>query len=613
MRATSLLCIVMLSLSLTTYPLKATEVEGGTRIDDFSLRDYLGKLHSFGELSQQGPVVVAFLGNECPLANLYAPRLESLVQEFSDRDIVFVGVNSNLQDTPTEIGAYARRHGLSFPILKDPGNKVADAFGAVRTPEVFLLDDQREVRYRGRIDDQYVVGARKTSVGRRDLAMAIEELLDGQPVTTSATEALGCFIGRVSNTPARGDITFSKHIAPIFNRHCVECHREGELGPFPLTSYEEVEGWGETIREVVSEGRMPPWFADPDFGHFANDSRMTEEERHLLFTWVENGCPEGNPADLPESPTFVTGWRIGEPDAIFQMPDAFTVPAEGTVDYKYFLIDAELDEDVWITNAEARPGNSAVVHHIVMYAIPARAKQMVVSMLAKQPPPAAQDRSGQQSRGLRRDAGSVAGAFGQMVAIYAPGMPPWQYPPNTAMLVEKGSVFLMQMHYTPNGTEQSDQSYVGFRFAKPEDIKKRIRYGMAVNTNLQIPPHEDNYRATASHTFGQDTLLLNLFPHMHYRGKSFRFEAVYQDKTREVLLDVPRYDFNWQLRYDLTEPKLLPKGTTLECTAHFDNSEENLFNPDPSRTVRFGLQSWEEMLVGYYTVVRADEDLTKQD
>jgi hypothetical protein len=429
---------------------------------------------------------------------------------------------------------------------------------------------------------------------------------------------LGCFIGRVRKTAPRGKITFSKHIAPIFNRHCVECHREGELGPFPLTSYEEVSGWGETICEVVSDGRMPPWFADPKHGSFANDSSMTEEEKRLLFTWVENGSPKGDPADLPERPKFVKGWRIGKPDAIFQMSGAFAVPAEGTVDYKYFMIDPGFEEDVWVTNAEARPGNSAVVHHIVMYAIPGRYKDYVSSMLAQQKRRNSEESGDdqKQDRSTRsrpsRTPGSVAGTFGQMVAIYAPGMPPWQYPKNTAMRIQKGSVFLMQLHYTPNGTEQSDRSYVGFKFAKAQEVKKRIRYGMAVNTRIRIPANHNNYRATASRTFKEDTLLLNLFPHMHYRGKSFRFEAVYPDKSREVLLNVPRYDFNWQLRYDLAVPKLLPKGTTLECTAYFDNSAENLLNPDPTRTVGFGLQSWQEMLVGYYTVVSANEDLTSQ-
>jgi hypothetical protein len=218
------------------------------------------------------------------------------------------------------------------------------------------------------------------------------------------------------------------------------------------------------------------------------------------------------------------------------------------------------------------------------------------------------DKPREGRRGNRRRGDSP---FQTMVAIYAPGIGPWKYPEGTAMKIEKGSAFIFQMHYTPNGTDQTDQSYVGFKFARPAEVKKRIRYGMAVNSRFEIPPHADDYVDTATHTFDQDVLLLNLYPHMHYRGKAFRFEAVYPDQTREVLLDVPRYDFFWQLRYDLAEPKRIPKGTKLECTARFDNSADNPLNPDPSQPVRFGLQSWEEMLIGYFTVVPVEEDLTK--
>ncbi len=359
---------------------------------------------------------------------------------------------------------------------------------------------------------------------------------------------------------------------------------------------------------MVADGRMPPWFADPKHGHFVNDNRMSAEEKRLLDTWVDNGSPEGDPTDLPEPPGFVKGWRIGKPDAVYRLPEPYSVPAEGTVDYKYFLIEPDLKEDVWVTSAEARPDNSAVVHHIVMYAVSERYKGVVAKLITQQRAGRDNTEGGQESQGSRRRSLGLAGSLRQMVAIYAPGMPPWEYPAGTAMLIRKGAAFVIQMHYTPNGSPQSDQSYVGFKFARAEDVKKRIRYGMAVNTRLRIPPHDDNYRATASYTFRDDTLLLNLFPHMHYRGKSFRFEADYPDGSREVLLNVPRYDFNWQLRYDLSEPKRLPKGTTLRCTAYLDNSENNVLNPDPTQTVRFGLQSWDEMVVGYFTTIPTDED-----
>lgn len=617
----------------------------GRKIDNFTSRDFLGKEHSLNDYARAELIVVAFLGNDCPLAKLYAPRLRKLAEQYADRGVEFLGVNSNVQDTPTRIAAYVRRYVVPFPILKDAGNKVADLFGAERTPEVFLLDSQRVIRYRGRIDDQYGVGFQRPTVTHRELAEAIEELLAGKAVSTPVTEAVGCIIGRVSEVEPHGEITYTKHISRILNRRCVECHREGELAPFPLTSYDDVVGWGETMLEVVEDRRMPPWFADPRYGHFVNDSGMSEEEKELLALWVANGCPEGDSADLPEPPNFASGWRSGKPDAVYHMPAEYPVPAEETVDYQYFMVDPKFEEDVWVTGAEARPGNSEVVHHIVIYAVPPEAKLVVAALVTKQRltgGPLIADNIGRRDsnrrverrqddekqrqataernrrrrnareQGIQPDRQRGNGDIGQMVAIYAPGMPPWTYPEGTAMRIRKGSVLVFQMHYTPNGTAQTDRSYVGFQLAEPDEVRKRVRYGLATNSRIVVPPYDPDYVATAAHTMAEDMLLLNLFPHMHYRGKAFRFEALYPDGSREILLDVPRYDFNWQLRYDLAEPKLLPQGTQLLCTARFDNSQQNPLNPDPSRTVRFGLQSWQEMLVGYYTVVSAAEDLSKQ-
>ncbi len=566
----------------------AERFEVGSGLPDFSLRDYRGKVHDQASFDEASLLVVAFLGNDCPLARLYGPRLAALADEYAAQGVRFVGVNSNVQDTPTEIGAFAQRYGIDFPLLKDAGNVLADQLSAQRAPAVLVFDADRKLRYRGRIDDQYGVGYQRSDATRNDLATALDELLAGQDVSVAQTEAPGCIIGRVQKIEPRGDVTFNRDVAPILNRRCVECHREGELAPFPLTSYDEVVGWGEMICEVVSLGRMPPWFANPEHGTFSNDCSMSDNEKQVLHDWVAGGSPEGEPDDLPASPEFVTGWNIGEPDAVYTMPEPFDVPAEGVIDYQYFLIDPGFEEDVWVSAAEARPDNTAVVHHIVLFAAPSNFDV---------------DRAAQN--------GGPAG--GQMVAIYAPGMRPWQYPEGTAMKIRKGAKFVVQMHYTSCGTPQTDQSYVGLNFVDESEVRKRIRYGMAINFQFEIPPGADNHIVTSKSTMRRDTTLLQLFPHMHYRGKAFRFEAHYPDGTQEVLLDVPHYDFNWQLRYDLAEPKHLPRGTELHCTAVYDNSEENLVNPDPDETVRFGLQSFEEMMVGYYTSVRTYEDLTQDE
>ncbi len=554
----------------------------GHKIDDFSLRDYRGKTHSLGEFAESKLVVVAFLGTDCPLAKLYGRRLAELSRRFADRGVAFIGINANQQDSITEVADHARIHGIAFPVMKDLGNEVADRFGAVRTPEVFVLDADRVIRYWGRIDDQYGVGYQRPKPTNSDLVMALEELLEGRTVTQPEITAPGCFIGRVTKVDAKGDVTYSNQVARLLQRRCIECHRENEIAPFPLDRYEEVVGWAETIREVVDQGRMPPWFANPAYGHFRNDARLNEEEKQLLFTWLDNGCPEGDRSQLPPRAEFADGWRIPEPNLVLYMDDKpFKVQAEGVVDYQHFVVDPGFTEEKWLQAAEARPGNRSVVHHIVVFI---------------QPPGA--------------DAGI---AFGDRLAsVYAPGTPPWEFPEGTAVPVPPGSKFVFQMHYTPNGSVQEDRSYLGLRFVDEKSVTRKARSYITGNFGINIPPGDDNYEATCRYKFRRDTLLLNLFPHMHLRGKDFRFEAEYPDGRREILLDVPNYDFAWQIRYDLVEPKLMPKGTKLHCIGHFDNSAENLDNPDPTARVTFGEQTWEEMFVGFFTAAPAGEDLGAQ-
>jgi peroxiredoxin len=543
----------------------------GRQIADFSLRDFRGKAHSLADFKQSKLVVVTFLGCDCPLARLYAPQLAKLAGKFGSRDVSFLGIDSNSQDTLTELADFGRLHDLQFPLLKDPGNRVADLFGAARTPEVFVLDEHRMVRYRGRIDDQFTVGRRRPQPTRTDLVAALEELLAGQPVSVAETEAAGCLIGRVPHREPRGDVTYSNQIARLLQNRCVECHREGEIAPFALTSYEEVAGWAPTMREVVHDGRMPPWFANPEHGTFSNDARLTADEKRLLDEWIDNGCPTGDPADLPEARQFTVGWRIPPPDQVIAIRDEpVDVPEEGVVAYRYYTVDPGFTEDKWIKAAECRPDNRRVVHHIVAIFLP----------------------PGQPVRGMR----------GAMVG-FAPGMPPTEFPEGVAMLVPAGSKVIFQMHYTPDGSPEKDRSSLGLVFADPSEVKQRIGGGMAANRSFQIPPGADNYEVTSRHVFDKDVRLLTLTPHMHLRGKSFRYEAEYPDGAREVLLDIPHYDFNWQLRYHLAEPKLLPKGTQLHCTAHFDNSTDNLANPDPTKTVRWGDQTWEEMMIGYFSTL----------
>ena len=424
----------------------------GQRVADFTLDNCYGKAVSLEEFADRELVVLAFLGTECPLAKLYGPRLNQIQTEFGDRGVQIIGINSNKQDSLTELAAYTHRHDLAFPMLKDVGNELADRLDAERTPEVFLLGKDRTVRYHGRIDDQYGVGYSREKTVKRELVKAIEELLAGNEVSVPSTEPTGCHIGRVKKAEPSGSITFSKHIAPILNARCVTCHREGELAPFTLTSYQDVLGWEDTILEVIEDNRMPPWSADPAHGTFANDARLSEKEKDLLFQWVENGMPEGDAADLPEPPKFTTGWKIPKPDEIIRMRETpFEVPAEGVVDYKKFVVDPGWDEDKYISAAEARPQNASVVHHILVYVIPP---------------------------------GSRRTGLGSTLAGYAPGALPMNFGNGIAIRIPANSKLLFEMHYTPNGTKQTDLSYAGVCFVDKKDVKHVLNGRLSVATRF---------------------------------------------------------------------------------------------------------------------------------
>ena len=339
----------------------------GRRVQSFELRDFRGKTYSLDDFKDRRALVIAILGTECPLALQYVPRLTQLAERFAARGVALIGIDSNQQDSISDLAQFAKTYAIEFPLLKDVGNVVADQMGAVRTLEVFVLDQDRVVRYWGRIDDQYVVGRQRKAATRADLAVALEEVLDGKQVTQAVTEVQGCRIGRVHQAKSNSQVTYSKHIAPLLNSHCVECHRAGQIAPFAMANYAEVAGWAETMLEVVNENRMPPWHADPQYGHFSNDRRLSDAEKQLLDAWVEAGVPQGDPQDLPAPPVFAEGWRLPRVDQeVFMSDNSYDVPAEGAVNYKYFVVDPGFTEDKWVQGAECRAGNRAVVHHIIL-------------------------------------------------------------------------------------------------------------------------------------------------------------------------------------------------------------------------------------------------------
>ncbi len=368
-----LCCFVAVVCFVSITP--ATQIRGAevpSGFETLELVDFRGRTWTADDFKDDSLVVLAFLGTECPLAKLYSVRLQEIANDYRSRGVRVVAVISNRQDSLEEIASFARRQELEFPILKDAGNEFADQMGAERTPEIFVFDARRTIRYRGRVDDQYGIGYVREQPRRHDLKIALDELLAGREVSLARTEAVGCIIGRRTEVDSQGEITYGGQVAKILNQRCVECHRDGEIAPFSLTEYDEVAGWSEMIAEVVREGRMPPWHASGDHEKFANDRTMSDQEKEALYAWAEAGTPAGELSDLPPLPAKVVGWQLPrKPDLVVPVsPEPFHVPATGAVRYQYFKVDPKLDEDIWIEAAELKPGNREVVHHILAFAVP---------------------------------------------------------------------------------------------------------------------------------------------------------------------------------------------------------------------------------------------------
>jgi peroxiredoxin len=543
----------------------------GKKMADFSLPDTAGEPVALAGGKEVKATVVLFIGTECPINNLYMPRLAELHAQFAAKGVRFLAVNANCLDSAATIREHAKKFAVPFPVLRDKDNAIADRFGARRTPEAFVLDADLKVVYQGRIDDQFGINYQRAKPTRSDLVEALNELLAGKKVSVAATEVAGCKIARVAQAGADGPVTYTKQISRILQNHCQECHRPGQIGPMSLLTYEKARAWSETIKEVIEERRMPPWYADPKHGKWANDRSLPEADRKLLLDWIAQGTPRGDPKDLPPPRQFPEGWRIGTPDAVFTMVKDFEVPAEAPktgVPYQYFEVPTNFDEDKWIVRAEAKAGEASVVHHIIAFVVPP---------------------------GQKFNPGNPKIT---MLCGTAPGDMPTILPDGMARLVPKGSTLVFQMHYTPSGKAARDRSSVAVMFSKKPPTHRVVTMPV-YNFFFKIPAGDDNFQVESNHKADQDCLIVGFMPHMHLRGKDFLYELQYPDGRKEVLLSVPRYQFSWQSGYRPTEPIVVPKGAKLHCVAHFDNSTKNPNNPDATIAVGWGDQTWEEMMIGW--------------
>jgi hypothetical protein len=412
--------------------------------------------------------------------------------------------------------------------------------------------------------------------------------------------------------------TYSRDVAPILYRNCTNCHRPGEIAPMSLLTYKDARPWAKSIATRVTAGTMPPWHADPATGEFLNDRRLNAVEKETLVQWVTAGAPEGDPADLPAPPQYADGWMIGQPDAVLPMQEDYPIPAAGTIAYQYFEVPTSFAEDKWIRAFEVRPGNRAVVHHVIVYSRPPApatppqpaTPQQPAAQPAPRPVPLftfadnMEIPAGQTGgRALPPDQRKPRGpndrpaprVLGPSIGAYVPGTATRVYRPGTATRLVAGSTLIFQMHYTTTGKATTDRTSIGLIFSDTPP-ETELRGTALINGNLHIPAGEPDHRVDAEMTFNRDVTLWGMLPHTHVRGKRWSYEVTFPDGRKETILSVPNYDFDWQTDYAFKQPLKLPKGTRLHATAWYDNSSRNKANPDPKQDVWWGDQTWEEMM-----------------
>lgn len=563
---------------------------------NFSLLDYRGKYHELRR-SDARVMVLFWTSFSCPMARQYVPKLRAVQREAKAKGVDIWLINSSPQDDPSdaaiEMFARSRRNNIApesaledpdairseilrgmvggIPILRDDRQLIAKQFGVTRTCEVIAIDmKNKKVFYRGAMDDQLTEGAQKPSAKERYLVNAVEEFLASKPITTPSTSVHGCRITFESEASAK-EISYSETIAPMLQKNCVGCHSPGQIGPWVMSSYKKVKGWSAMIEEVLLDRRMPPWHADPHYGKFANDRSLTVADQSLLIDWIHQGCPRGDGLDpLTNAAPEVVTWKLGKPDFVVPLPARQEIPATGTLKYLYLDSDFVMPQDAWLRAAVCQADNKRVVHHIIVRVrYPENYK----------------------------DAPSEAFLF----TTWVPGLEQSEFPAGTGMFLPKGATFNFEVHYTTMGEEQTDRSEMGLYLAK-EPPAHRLEVRATETRDFELLPGVADTEHFCHYCFKRDTLIYSLSPHMHLRGSWFKFQLLFPDGRRETMLSVPNYDFNWQTSYRLAEPRLVPAGTWMLCTGGHDNSNKNANNPDPAATVRWGLQSWDEMFMGFMTV-----------
>ncbi len=561
-----------------TRPAEAAPPAIGEVAPMFTFKDLRYLERSIDDLGAKEAYVFIFTTLDCPVVQRYLPRLKELDEAYRGRGVQLVAMNVGPGDSIQENAHQALKHELAFPFCKDPTGNVARALGATRTPEVVVLDGEKRIRYRGRIDSQYRTGGVQPTAGREDLREALEDILADREVKVAETPVDGCRITFEPPPESAAPVTYAQHVAPVLIKHCTACHHTGSTAPFSLLSYDDAADHAEMIAEVVGEGRMPPSYASEEQAHeIVNRQVLSADERKTVLAWCLGDRTPGDLSQAPPVPEYPdTEWVIGQPDLIVAMPKAVKLPAQGIIPYKYVFLTHKFTEDTWVEGVQILPSNKAAMHHCNLACIPPGAKGP-------------------------KDALFLTG--------YVPGGAPFTTNPGEGYIIPKGSNLVLQCHYVTTGQPCEDRTEVGFRFCRGR-ITKSVKHFRVTTGNFAIAPHDGHYPVTATRTLTEPSTGIGMFSHMHLRGKDMVFKALYPDGTAETLLAIPNYNFDWQMAYRWSPgQKHFPAGTKIEVTAHYDNSAFNPYNPDPSATVREGDQTFEEMMFGFFFFTEDTEQL----
>jgi len=545
-----LLCrspFLALLFALSAFPGPALAADSA--VPDLSFKDIRYLPRTLEDLGEKRLYVLAFFTVGDPASDKCLRRMQALAPAAENHVVQPLGMNVGPGDSIKRVALKSLNLGLQFPVVKDMDDAWAPAVGVTHTPAVVVLDQERRLRFRGTADG--AVQAVRALLAEES-PPAFEPIDGGRPVT--------------QYTPPSFDfrVTYAEHIAPIFFEHCAECHRPGRAAPFSLLNYKQAAGQAAMIAEVVREGRMPPWYATEDHAAFTNSRALPARDRKLITAWVAEGAEAGDLEAAPAPPEFPkTKWGIGEPDLVVEAEEPDELPATGFVDYEYKLLPYTVDEDMWVSGIEVHNSNPRVVHHLAFGPV---------------------ERRGDGKRYIRYMRGQAVGT------------PPLVLPPGYAILLPEGMQFGVVIHYVTTGKPQKNLASVGLRFPR-EPVKQRVFTKFINAEDLEIPPGALKHEETVMTPVSTEISILSMLGHMHLRGRDFYVEALLPDRSRRRLLVVPNYNFDWQLAYELAPGDVvLPKGSRVRFTAHFDNSAFNAYNPDPGTTVKLGPQTVDEMM-----------------